>query len=41
VAGESIVKRFVAVAVPETQDFNDAFCFVHEVENAIGAFEDG
>ena len=29
------------MAVPETQDLDDAVRLLHEIEDAIGAFEDG
>jgi hypothetical protein len=35
----SISKRFLAVTVPEAQHFDDIIAALHEIENAMGAFE--
>lgn len=37
----SFTKWFVAMAVPESQDLDQAVCLLHKVKDAVGAFEDG
>ena len=37
----SVAKWFIPVAVPEAEHYDHPICFLHEVEDTVGPFEDG